>query len=527
VGTTVLHIDDDQASSALIQRALSRISPDITFRWAEEGSEALDILTASHIDCVISDYQMPGMDGLELMKRARELGIDVPFIFVTGQGSEDIARTTLKMGAFDYFTKDIDFAHFHRIANSIEQAVKVREAEHERRKAEADLIESERRFRMLYERVPVGYQSLDEDGCFVEVNQAWLDILGYTREQVMGHWFGEFLCPGFSQDNFAKSFPLFKNVGEVHGVEFEMMRSNGSTIHVVFEGRVGYDGQGNFKQTHCVLSDFTSRRNYEKKLERLNSELSEKNRELEQLVYITSHDLRAPLTNIAGFMGEMKRGIDRLVNDMDASPLDNVYKARQKALLESVFTEPYNFIHKGINKMDRLITSLLKYSRAGSMPPESMPLNMTELVSNAATNFMYHLQQADAVIDIGELPPAFGDEALVEQVISNLVDNAIKYLDPERPGRVRISGTVQAGNSVYCVEDNGRGISRGLADKIFEIFFREDRSAAQGEGLGLPMVRKMLTSMGGRIWVESKKDVGSKFFFSLPGQGVKQGCRRP
>ncbi|HEY3346047.1 MAG TPA: response regulator, partial [Nitrospirota bacterium] len=262
MGISILHIDDDQASSALIQRALSRTSPEMTFRWDGDGFAALDILSASNFDCVLSDYQMPGMNGLELMKRTRELGIDVPFIFITGQGNEDIARTAFKMGAFDYFTKDIGFAHFHRIANSIGQAVKSRQAELERINIQRHLIESEQRFRILYERVPVGYQSLDENGCFIEVNQAWLDILGYTRDQVIGRWFGDFMPPA-SAEMVKINFPRFKAAGEVHGVEFDMVRSDGAIIHAVFEGRIGYDEKGNFKQTHCVLSDITGRKNYE------------------------------------------------------------------------------------------------------------------------------------------------------------------------------------------------------------------------------------------------------------------------
>ena len=134
-----------------------------------------------------------------------------------------------------------------------------------RKKAEAALRESDKKFRMLYERAPLGYQSLDEQGCFIEVNQAWLDTLGYTRDEVIGKWCGDFLADGY-QEHFRVNFPRFKAAGEIHGVEFQMVRKDGSLITVSVDGRIGRDEQGEFKQTHCILHDITERRQYEEAL---------------------------------------------------------------------------------------------------------------------------------------------------------------------------------------------------------------------------------------------------------------------
>jgi PAS domain S-box-containing protein len=121
------------------------------------------------------------------------------------------------------------------------------------------LKETEERFRSLYENAPLGYQSLDEDGHFLEVNQAWLDTLGYSRKEVIGKWFGDFLAPGY-QEHFRINFPKFKAAGEIHGVEFEMLRKDGSQISVALDGHIGRDEQGRFKQTHCILHDVTERK---------------------------------------------------------------------------------------------------------------------------------------------------------------------------------------------------------------------------------------------------------------------------
>lgn len=148
-----------------------------------------------------------------------------------------------------------------------------------------DLAESEERFRQLFEEAPLGYQSLDADGYFMEVNKKWTEILGYQREEVVGRWFGDFLLPE-GQELFNKCFPIFKIKGQIHG-EFEMYHKNGSRRYIDFEGRIGYDEKGQIRQTHCILQDVTVRRE------------NEKNREKErrEAMYLIYHDQLTGLYN--------------------------------------------------------------------------------------------------------------------------------------------------------------------------------------------------------------------------------------
>jgi PAS domain S-box-containing protein len=136
----------------------------------------------------------------------------------------------------------------------------------ERKRAEESLRESEERFRRLYEQAPLGYQSLDAEGCFIDVNQAWLDLLGYSRDQVIGRCFGDFLAPQ-EVKAFRQRFTRFKATGEVH-VDLEMVQRDGSTILVHIDGRIGHDEHGQFKQTHCILYDITERKRAEQLLRR-------------------------------------------------------------------------------------------------------------------------------------------------------------------------------------------------------------------------------------------------------------------
>lgn len=139
---SVLLVDDDPDLGNLMRMLLSREAPDISFHFVEGGGRCLEYLKENRTDCIVSDYQMPGMNGMELLLAIRDQGNDVPFIFLTGQGNEEVARDALKGGADDYFTKDIGLAHFARITNSVLQSVKKRRAVQSKRKAERDWAET-------------------------------------------------------------------------------------------------------------------------------------------------------------------------------------------------------------------------------------------------------------------------------------------------------------------------------------------------------------------------------------------------
>lgn len=131
----------------------------------------------------------------------------------------------------------------------------------DRIKAEEERLESEERFSALFMQAPLGYQSLDEDGRFIEVNPAWLETLGYERKEVLGAWFGDFLAPEYA-DAFRERFPLFKERGVIHS-EFQMLHKDGSRHFIAFDGRIGHNSDGSFKQTHCILADITERKRNE------------------------------------------------------------------------------------------------------------------------------------------------------------------------------------------------------------------------------------------------------------------------
>ena len=145
------------------------------------------------------------------------------------------------------------------------------------KKGDNGLPESVERFKLFFENAPLGYQSLDENGCFIEINDRWSEVLGYSREEVIGKWFGDFLAKQYVE-GFRERFKLFKSQGNIHS-EFEMVRKDGVTIFVAFDGRIGYTPDGSFKQTHCILDNISER----VKAENLLKESEERFRQLFEL----------------------------------------------------------------------------------------------------------------------------------------------------------------------------------------------------------------------------------------------------
>ncbi len=206
------------------------------------------------------------------------------------------------------------------------------------------LQESESLFKVLYEKAQLGYQSLDENGHFLVVNQTWLDTLGYTREEVIGKSFADFLHPDW-RDHFKENFPRFKSIGEVLGVEFEMVKKNGNLILVSFNGKISRDIKGTFQQTHCVFHDITERKQAEIAL-----------KESEQFLQSLLESIPLPVfyKNVEGrykgfnnafetFFGRPKSElIGCSVFDINPPELARIYHAKDIELFKKISTQVYD-----------------------------------------------------------------------------------------------------------------------------------------------------------------------------------------
>jgi two-component system sensor kinase len=257
----ILIVEDSDADAGLARHEIRAAIENCEFQQVETRRDYLQSIENFRPDLIVTDYTMPQFDGMTALKLALEHIPQTPVIVWTGSINEDVAVQCMKAGANNYVLKD----NIKRLGPAVIHALDERQVLTERAQAEEALRKSEERFRTLYERMPLGYQSLNSDGCFLDVNQAWLDLLGYQRDEVIGHWFGDFLVPE-QQALFQQRFPRFKELGEVHNIEFEMLCKDGSHTFISFDGRIGYNQFMQFKQTHCILADVTQRKRAEEAL---------------------------------------------------------------------------------------------------------------------------------------------------------------------------------------------------------------------------------------------------------------------
>jgi signal transduction histidine kinase len=252
--------------------------------------------------------------------------------------------------------------------------------------------------------------------------------------------------------------------------------------------------------------------------------LSQQKQENEMFVYSVSHDLRSPLVNLEGFSVELSLSCRDLQVLFQREDVPAGVRQQGLELLKKDIAESVHFIQTAVDRLGRIIEALLRLSRAGRVEYRWQSIDVAMIVQRIVEALHDTLSARKAEVGVGELPPAWGDPTAVEQIFANLIGNAAQYLDPARPGRIEV-GTIPsdglgqpAGQWVYYVKDNGLGIPEGYHQRVFTTFNRLHADVAQGEGIGLALVRRMVERHGGRIWLESSAGVGTTFFVALPAK---------
>lgn len=227
------------------------------------------------------------------------------------------------------------------------------------------------------------------------------------------------------------------------------------------------------------------------------SEIEEVNKGLETFAYSVSHDLRVPLRSIDGFSQTL---LDEYTDKLDDEG---------KRLL--------NVVSENARKMGQLIEDILAFSRAGRQEMSVAKINMENLAGAALDGLQQATAGRDLTVDIKPLPPARGDLSMLQQVWINLLVNAIKFTRGKPAAHIEVGGSAQGAELVYYVRDNGAGFNMQYADNLFGAFQRLHRADEfEGSGIGLAIVKRIITKHGGRVWAEGKPNEGATFYFSLP-----------
>jgi signal transduction histidine kinase len=360
-----------------------------------------------------------------------------------------------------------------------------------RKNAERALKESEERFRLALRNAPVSVAVQDLYLRYIWSYNQRTDplggIVGKTDEEI------------FAPDEAAHLRAMKTRVLEENIKIHEQMWFDGPAGRIFLDlyWEPVHDEAGRVTGVGSATVNLTPLKEAETNLKELTEQLQEKNKELESFSYSVSHDLRAPLRAIDGFA-------DMLLKDVGDQ-------------LDPESMRKFNVIRRNAQKMDKLVEDLLKRSRAGRAPVSQSRFDMVHLVKDVWEELQAGHPDRSMELKINGLPPASGDRALVRQVLSNLLGNAVKFTRNRDRATIEISGSVSDGFNTYSIRDNGTGFDMCCYERLFGVFHRlHSEKEFEGTGIGLAIVKKIIDKHGGRIWAEGKPGEGAAFFFSLP-----------
>lgn len=518
------------------------------------GRDALKMAAQIRPTLVISDVNMPEMTGYELcrqIKASPDLH-ETPVILVTSLSDPNDVLLGLQCGADSFVIKPYDKSHMlarvqhaltsrskqttaddgpavdiffhgerHQITASraqilnllistydatVERNKELHESRELLRERTAQLSEANHFLDSMIEHIPNPVYILDAAGFrYVRINRAAETLTGISRDEMLGkspyQVFGK-----TDADVLVDQYRRVMENGTIHDIPEHRLTSRTKGERLIHTRKVPMLGEG-LEVTHIlgISEDVTEQKAQEREIFKLNSilklraqELEAANKSLESFTSAASHDLRSPLSVISGYAGLLEKNYARLLDEKGQRYL-SVIRASTKS-------------------MAKLIDDLMAFSRLGLREIHKTSVDVQGLVEQVmAETLRFHPEGKKPTVKLGLLPPAKGDAALLRQVWVNLLSNAVKYSSRAPSPLIEISGRTDGAETVYSVRDNGAGFSMVHYDKLFEVFQRlHTDKEFEGAGVGLPIVHRVVTRHGGRVWAEGKVGQGAVFHFALP-----------
>ena len=347
--------------------------------------------------------------------------------------------------------------------------------------------------------------TISTEGKITDVNEATVEATGVPRETLIGSDF----CDYFTEPEKARAgyLEVFAK-GLVRDYPLSLRHVSGKIQDVLYNARIYRNPEGELSGVLATARDITERKQAEAEIRQLNAELEQRvaertakledaNKELESFAYSVSHDLRTPLRAIDGFSHQLLKLYADKVDDEGKRYL--------------------NIVRDSAQKMGQLIDDILTFSRMGRTQMSHAEVGMEAIAHEAFDELKPTFADRELTVDIQALPVCHGDRAMLRQVWVNLLNNAIKFTSLRAVAQVEVGARTADAEQVYYIKDNGAGFDMRYAGKLFGVFQRlHSNEEFQGTGIGLAIVKRIVTRHGGRVWAEGKVGEGATVYFSLP-----------
>lgn len=450
----VLHVEDDPDFAELVAAFLEREIDAIAIETATDPSRALELIEQQPFDCIISDYDMPELDGIELLQEVRQDNPNLPFILYTGKGSEEVASEAISAGVTDYLRKSGSSETYQLLANRIIDAV-----EHQH---------SRTNYQEIFEKSPDGIVVHDAETFeFVDMNERYAEMYGYDSKE-------EFLDAGFESIivneppyTLETARELVQQAIEQGPETFEWLAGKRDGTQFWAEVHLTPVQLNGEDRVLAAVRDVTERHEYEEELERTNERLDE-------FASVVSHDLRNPLSVATG---------------------------RLELAREEVTHEELDAVARALERMDGLIDELLALARESESTTELQAVPLADV----AKDCWHNVDTGAAELDLVTTRTLRADPGRLRRLLENLIRNAVEH---GGDGVIVRVGDLEDG---FFIEDDGEGIPPPERERIFEAGYS---TRPGGTGFGLSIVNRVADAHGWEIRVTEGTQGGARFEFT-------------
>lgn len=501
----LLIVEDSKIDAALVLDELQSAGLEPISRRVETPEDFKQALKDEPWDVICSDYTMPRFTAMAALKILQESGLDIPFIIVSGSIGEELAVQALHKGADDYLMKD----NLARLASAVERELQ-KVSEHRAHTRIEDLLkETENSYRRLVEGVKdYGIFLIDTAGNILSWNIGAKRVMGYKADEIIGKSFDCFFTPeDIKKGQPQKELKVARTYGRYES-EGQLLRKDGSRFISHNVVTPVFNDAGNLTGYSKILRDVTEQKETEERIRQLTEELEHHvqdrtdqlelvNRELESFTHSVSHDLRAPLRNLAR--------------------LSQILLSRHHEQLDQESRQYLTYILESSQQALQLATALLDLSRVTSVPLDKRTVDFSQLAEEIVRELQENDPERDVTLNIAEDLNGYGDPVLLKVALQNLLENAWKFTSKTPNAVIEFSSQQENGRTVFYVRDNGVGFDPDYAGKLFQPFQRlHSADEFYGTGVGLATVQRIMHRHGGHIWAKGAIDQGATFFFTLP-----------